>query len=44
MPERCGQGDRPSGYAEDEYPFRSLHPHLQRRFDAFGPERGGLGH
>jgi hypothetical protein len=26
-------------YAEDEYPFRSLHPHLQRCFDAFGPER-----
>jgi hypothetical protein len=28
-----------AGYAEDEYPFRSLHPHLQRCFDAFGPER-----
>jgi hypothetical protein len=23
----------------DEYPFRSLHPHLHRCFDAFGPER-----
>jgi hypothetical protein len=22
-----------------EYPFRSLHPHLHRCFDAFGPER-----
>ena len=28
-----------AGYAEDEYPFRSLHPHLHRCFDAFG-----LGH
>jgi predicted TIM-barrel fold metal-dependent hydrolase len=28
-----------AGYAEDEYPFRSLHPHLHRCFDAFGPER-----
>jgi predicted TIM-barrel fold metal-dependent hydrolase len=28
-----------AGYAEDEYPFRSLHPHLQRCFDAFGPAR-----
>ena len=28
-----------AGYAEDEYPFRSLHPHLQRCFDAFGPGR-----
>jgi hypothetical protein len=27
------------GYAEDAYPFRSLHPHLGRCFDAFGPER-----
>ena len=26
-----------AGYAEDEYPFRSLHPHLHRCFDAFGP-------
>jgi hypothetical protein len=30
---------RQGGYAEDEYPFRSLHPHLHRCFDAFGPER-----
>jgi hypothetical protein len=29
----------PLAAAEDEYPFRSLHPHLQRCFDAFGPER-----
>jgi hypothetical protein len=28
-----------AGYAEGEYPFRSLHPHLHRCFDAFGPER-----
>jgi predicted TIM-barrel fold metal-dependent hydrolase len=28
-----------AGYAEDKYPFRSLHPHLHRCFDAFGPER-----
>jgi predicted TIM-barrel fold metal-dependent hydrolase len=28
-----------AGYAEDEYPFRSLHPHLHRCFDAFGPAR-----
>ena len=28
-----------AGYAEDEYPFGSLHPHLKRCFDAFGPER-----
>src|SRR4029077_12677358 len=25
--------------AEDDYPSRSLHPHLHRCFDAFGPER-----
>ena len=28
-----------AGYAEDAYPFRSLHPHLRRVFDAFGPKR-----
>src|SRR6266478_1217774 len=28
-----------AGYAEDGYPFRSLHPHLHRCFAAFGPER-----
>jgi predicted TIM-barrel fold metal-dependent hydrolase len=28
-----------AGYAEDECPFRSLHPHLHRCFDAFGPQR-----
>jgi hypothetical protein len=28
-----------AGCAEDDYPFRSLHPHLHRCFDAFGPER-----
>jgi hypothetical protein len=28
-----------AGYAEDAYPFRSLHPHLHRVFDAFGPQR-----
>ena len=28
-----------AGYAEDEYPFRSLHTHLHCCFDAFGPER-----
>ena len=27
------------GYAEDAYPFRSLHQHLHRCFDAFGPAR-----
>jgi predicted TIM-barrel fold metal-dependent hydrolase len=27
------------GYAEDAYPFRSLHEHLHRCFDAFGPAR-----
>jgi predicted TIM-barrel fold metal-dependent hydrolase len=28
-----------AGYAEDDYPFHSLHPYLDRCFDAFGPER-----
>ena len=28
-----------AGYAEDRYPFRSLHPHLRQVFDAFGPQR-----
>jgi len=28
-----------AGYAEDPYPFHSLHAHLHRVFDAFGPER-----
>jgi len=28
-----------AGYAEDEYPFCSLHLHRHRCFDAFGPER-----
>ena len=27
-----------AGYAEEEYPFRNLHPHLHHYFDAFGPE------
>ena len=27
-------------YADDKtYPFKSLHPHIQRVFDAFGPKR-----
>ena len=26
-------------YATDPYPFRSLHPHLKRVYDAFGPKR-----
>jgi hypothetical protein len=33
-----------AGYAEDAYPFRSLHPYLHRCFDAFGPEQMFLGH
>lgn len=28
-----------AGYAADTYPFRSLHPHLKRCFEAFGPDR-----
>ena len=28
-----------AGHAEDEYPFKSLHPHLERCFDTFGPSR-----
>jgi predicted TIM-barrel fold metal-dependent hydrolase len=27
------------GYAEDAYPYRSFHEHLQRCFDAFGADR-----
>jgi predicted TIM-barrel fold metal-dependent hydrolase len=38
-PECGGQANRAGRLAEDEYPFRSLHPHLHRCFDAFGPER-----
>ena len=26
-------------YAADAYPYRSIHPHLRRVFDAFGPRR-----
>ncbi len=26
-------------YADDAYPFRSLHPHYRRMYDAFGPRR-----
>lgn len=26
-------------YTSDEYPYRSLHPHLRRVYDAFGPKR-----
>jgi L-fuconolactonase len=26
-------------YATDPYPFRSLHPHLRKVYDAFGPKR-----
>jgi len=26
-------------YAEDAYPFKSLHPHYRRMYDAFGPQR-----
>ncbi|HET6195644.1 MAG TPA: amidohydrolase family protein, partial [Acetobacteraceae bacterium] len=28
-----------AGYAEDAYPFRSIHPHLRAVYDAFGPQR-----
>ena len=28
-----------SGYTADSYPYRALHPHLRRVFDAFGPRR-----
>jgi predicted TIM-barrel fold metal-dependent hydrolase len=28
-----------AGYALDDYPFRSIHPHLRRVYDAFGPRR-----
>lgn len=28
-----------AGYAIDDYPFRGIHTHLHRVFDAFGPER-----
>jgi predicted TIM-barrel fold metal-dependent hydrolase len=26
-------------FAADEYPYRSIHPHLRRVYDAFGPQR-----
>ena len=26
-------------YATDRYPFRSVHDHLQKLFDAYGPDR-----
>jgi predicted TIM-barrel fold metal-dependent hydrolase len=26
-------------YADDAFPFRSLHPHYRRMYDAFGPQR-----
>jgi predicted TIM-barrel fold metal-dependent hydrolase len=28
-----------AGYALDGYPFRSIHPHLHRVYDSFGPSR-----
>jgi predicted TIM-barrel fold metal-dependent hydrolase len=28
-----------AGYALDGYPFRSIHPHLRRVYDSFGPSR-----
>jgi predicted TIM-barrel fold metal-dependent hydrolase len=28
-----------AGYALDNYPFRSIHPHLRQVYDAFGPQR-----
>jgi predicted TIM-barrel fold metal-dependent hydrolase len=28
-----------AGYAEDGYPFRSIHPHLRQVYDTFGPSR-----
>ncbi len=32
-------------YADDKtYPFKSVHPHIRRVFDAFGPEAHLLGH
>src|SRR4029077_20573176 len=27
------------GYVTDSYPYRSLHPHIRRVYDAFGPRR-----
>ena len=26
-------------YADDDYPYKSLHPYLRRVYDAFGPQR-----
>jgi len=31
-----------AGYAEDEYPFRTLHPHLHRCFDGIWLDSGDL--
>ena len=33
-----------AGYAVDSYPFRSIHPHLRRVYDAFGPQCMFWGH
>ena len=27
------------GYAEDAYPFRDIHDHIRKLYDAFGPQR-----
>ena len=33
------QGHGSGGLCLDDYPFRSIHPHLRRVYDAFGPQR-----
>ena len=38
-PQHCGQGHRSGGLRRGRVSFNSLHPHLHRCFDAFGPER-----
>ena len=31
-------------YSSESYPWRNIHEHMRRIFDAFGPQRGLLGH
>ena len=39
LSQRRGQGDRRARLFDAPYPYRNIHDHMRRIFDAFGPQR-----
>jgi L-fuconolactonase len=39
LPNVAAKASAVTSFASDEFPYRSLHPHLRRVYDAFGPKR-----